>query len=267
MKKLSNFDLKIFAIIFMIIDHIGYFFSFALSSDVYITFRIIGRLAMPIFAYLVAEGIYYTKDIKKYIARLGIFAIVTQALLILIDYIQVKIGNVKLANISSSANILFSFMFAAIVIMLICKFIEKAKKTFFVKNKNLNLKDILKNVVVMFFEFLAVIFIFVLFKILKFDYGINAFLLVVLISIINKIYKIRNIERIGNLSYYILVFLSLFLLCFPIKNYSYIRLFSIVFILFYSGKKGKYSKYLFYIAYLLQYIIISISSIIVFMHF
>ena len=69
MKKLSNFDLKVFAIIFMIIDHIGYFFSFALSSDVYITFRIIGRLAMPIFAYLVAEGIYYTKDIKKDLAR------------------------------------------------------------------------------------------------------------------------------------------------------------------------------------------------------
>jgi len=65
--------IKIVAIVTMTIDHIG-FFLFPDSN----IFRIIGRIAMPLFAFLIAYGMTKTRDIKKYFWRLFIFAIVVQ---------------------------------------------------------------------------------------------------------------------------------------------------------------------------------------------
>ena len=73
MRGLNTFTLKIIAIISMLIDHIGHIFF----PEVML-FRIVGRIAFPIFAYVLAEGIYYTKDITKYMLRLGIFAILSE---------------------------------------------------------------------------------------------------------------------------------------------------------------------------------------------
>ena len=64
--------LKIIALISMIIDHIGMVFF----PDIVI-FRIIGRLAFPIFAFFIAEGWYYTKHRKKYVLLLLIFMILS----------------------------------------------------------------------------------------------------------------------------------------------------------------------------------------------
>ena len=54
---LTNNQLKIIAMISMLIDHIG----LQMFPDLLI-FRIIGRLAFPIFAYMIAEGCFYTKN-------------------------------------------------------------------------------------------------------------------------------------------------------------------------------------------------------------
>lgn len=59
---LSGNQLKILAVITMTIDHIGaYLFPRLLIL------RIIGRLAFPIFAYMIAEGCEHTKNRKKYL--------------------------------------------------------------------------------------------------------------------------------------------------------------------------------------------------------
>ena len=63
--------LKILAAMFMLIDHIGYFTDNA-------AFRIIGRLSFPIFAFLIANGFKYTKNVYKYAARLLVFAFVSE---------------------------------------------------------------------------------------------------------------------------------------------------------------------------------------------
>ena len=73
MKGLNTFSLKWIAIISMLIDHIG-----AVLLPQYEGLRIIGRLAFPIFAYLLVEGFVYTKDVKKYLVRLGIFALISE---------------------------------------------------------------------------------------------------------------------------------------------------------------------------------------------
>ena len=49
----------------MTIDHVG----MILFPEV-IAFRIIGRIAFPIFAYMIAEGCRYTKNRKKYLLTL-----------------------------------------------------------------------------------------------------------------------------------------------------------------------------------------------------
>lgn len=68
----TNF-LKIVAIISMFIDHAGEVF-FPDSMII----AIIGRIAFPLFAYCIVVGCLYTHDMKKYILRLAIFAVVSQ---------------------------------------------------------------------------------------------------------------------------------------------------------------------------------------------
>lgn len=72
--------LKIIACITMLIDHLGIvlFCNRVIDNNIYIIMRSIGRIAFPIFAFLVVEGYRKTKDIRKYQLRLFISALVTQ---------------------------------------------------------------------------------------------------------------------------------------------------------------------------------------------
>ena len=69
---ISNFILKKIALIFMTIDHVGVFLP---SSPLQFTFRVLGKIALPIFIYTTLEGCKKTKDIKKYMLRLGVMSI------------------------------------------------------------------------------------------------------------------------------------------------------------------------------------------------
>lgn len=71
---MNSFYLKIIAIILMLIDHL----SVILPQEIGMICKIIGRLAFPIFAFLLVEGYFYTKNIKKYISRLVIFGAISQ---------------------------------------------------------------------------------------------------------------------------------------------------------------------------------------------
>lgn len=61
------------AIVAMVIDHAGYVFF---QND--IIMRSIGRIVFPIFAYQIAIGYIYTKNPKKYMFRLAVFALISQ---------------------------------------------------------------------------------------------------------------------------------------------------------------------------------------------
>lgn len=63
----SRNQFKFLAILFMLIDHIGAFLS---GNN--LLFRCIGRLAFPMFVFLLADGYNRTQNVKKYLARLGI---------------------------------------------------------------------------------------------------------------------------------------------------------------------------------------------------
>ena len=85
MKKsgLSQETLKIIACVTMLIDHVGatvvesQFFVTPFDGIYYLYFamRIIGRVAFPIYCFLLAEGAHYTHDPRKYALRLFIGAL------------------------------------------------------------------------------------------------------------------------------------------------------------------------------------------------
>ena len=69
----SSFTLHTIAMLTMLIDHI--YFTIFLNAT---WMNGIGRLAFPIFAFMIVEGYYHTKNIKNYILRLLIFAIISE---------------------------------------------------------------------------------------------------------------------------------------------------------------------------------------------
>lgn len=75
---ISSAALQWIALITMTLDHIGlYFFPNQ------ILFRIIGRIAMPIFVFTLAEGFIHTKSRQKYFMRLGMLGVISEIVMIL----------------------------------------------------------------------------------------------------------------------------------------------------------------------------------------
>ena len=70
---LTGNQLKLIALITMTIDHVG----MMLFPKIEIL-RVIGRIAFPIFAYMIAEGCQYTRNRKKYLLSMTFLAAVCQ---------------------------------------------------------------------------------------------------------------------------------------------------------------------------------------------
>ena len=97
---LTGNQLKILALIFMTADHIGYML---LPQLVFL--RCIGRLAMPIFAWMIAEGCRYTKNRVRYFGM--IFAVGLLCQIVYLVFMQ-SLYMCVLITFSMSVLLIFS---------------------------------------------------------------------------------------------------------------------------------------------------------------
>lgn len=70
---LTGNQLKLIALVAMTVDHVG-----QLLLGQYVLLRIVGRLAFPIFAWMIAEGCRHTRSMGKYLVSMAAIAAVCQ---------------------------------------------------------------------------------------------------------------------------------------------------------------------------------------------
>ena len=116
---LSSAQLKYIAVLSMLIDHI----AVVLLNPVSITYwvsRFIGRLAFPIFVFLMVEGFRKTSNRLNYIKRIFIFAIISE--------VPFDLAFFRLFDFTHQ-NVLFNLGIGAVMLFII----EKYKKKTYVK--------------------------------------------------------------------------------------------------------------------------------------
>lgn len=212
---LSSFVIKIIAIISMTLDHT----IKVLGKDISIPLEIwaLGRIAFPLFAFLLVEGANHTKNMIKYVTRIGVLAIFSEFIY------DLTLHNSLLEF--NGQNVLFE-LFLGLLILWLYKYLEgKGKREFII------------------FPFVFAGFIA---EICKFDYGVVGLLCIFFLYIAS--------EKNGWLRY-VMYFIAICMTLLNVSNQALLvlqsySLLALVPISLYNGKSGyKFNKYLFYVFY------------------
>ena len=210
---MSGLLLKITALLTMIIDHYG-----AIFQPNIMIYRIIGRLAFPIYCFLLVEGYTHTSNIKKYTSRLLIFALISEIPFDLAFY-----GRIGFVH----QNIFFTLFIGLVAIYLI-------------DNKDTKYK---------FDSTLVIIVATVLATILRTDYQFIGIVYILLF------YFTRNLPKKKRLSTIALIMIAINLAAGMVQQFS---LLALIIIYLYNNEPGAKNKLLqmsFYIAYPLHLLI------------
>lgn len=205
--------LKIIAMVSMVFDHVGDVFFPEIAW-----LRMVGRLAMPIFAFCITEGYIHTRNRNKYLLRMGIFALVSE-----VPFDLAFEGNINLSH----QNIMLSF-FISILALMLFDLIRGSKIE--IKGRYSVWRTIL--------GVLAVIAMAVVAMLVKADYTVFAVIGVFLFYVFKDVnHYVRPIPGVA------------FLALTRTVGYYCTTGLSIIPLLLYNGKKGKGLKWLFYAFY------------------
>lgn len=84
-KPLSHTTLKLIACFTMLLDHVAYSFL-SPASLLYAFLRVVGRMAFPLYCFLLVEGVHHTKDPKKYFLRLLVITLISEPIFDMMCY-------------------------------------------------------------------------------------------------------------------------------------------------------------------------------------
>ncbi|MBO5373075.1 MAG: conjugal transfer protein TraX [Lachnospiraceae bacterium] len=229
-KGISGSTLKLIAIIAMLIDHIGACIILPMLSTnpaldtLYYALRLCGRIAFPIFCFLLVEGFFHTKNVQKYCFRLAIFALISE--------IPFDLAIYNTAFYWDSQNVFFTLLIGLLTIWAM-QYVDK----FFVKN--IVLQAIFRGVILIIGMFLA--------WGLKTDYNLYG---VIIIAVLYEYYHRRTLS----------VIISCFMLC-MMSTLELTAFIAVPLIALYNGKRGLSLKYVFYIFYPLHLFILYIVNL------
>ncbi len=207
--------LKYIAVIAMLIDHVGAFIledMYGINSTIYILSRSIGRIAFPIFAFLLVESFKKTKNRKKYFINLLIFALLSE--------IPFDLANKGSLMDFNQQNIFFTLLTN---LTMLC-FIEG------IKIDKTDLKAISEILIVLLFSLVSMLF--------KFDYSFFAPL------VVYSYYKFYGNKKMRFLASEF----SLYFEAFSLVHFSNILIY---FYNGKRGRQNKYFFYFFYPLHLL----------------
>ena len=226
---LSGNVLKIIAVISMVIDHVGLmFFPHA------IIMRRIGRLAYPIFAYMIAEGCKYTKNKTKYFGTIFLLGVIFQ----LVYYV-----------VERSLYMCIFITFSTSILMIYA--LQNFKKQLFSN------KSIVQTIIAFLIFACLVALVYMLNQKYIIDYGFWGCMLPVFVSLLHCDEKDENqklLQKIDSVPISVLT-MSIGLVIFAyvlnkVNHFQYYSLYALPLLLLYSGKRGKYKmKYFFYVFY------------------
>lgn len=239
MKKFNSNHLKLIAIVAMTIDHIADLFYPGLPNNVISNIlHVIGRLTAPIMFFFICEGFFYTKDLKKYITRLFIFALISHFAYCFafgINYIPFSTG-----NIFNQTSIMWSLAWSVVAL-------------YIVYGKN-NLKQWQKWLLV------------ILLNIITFSADWSCIALMIILSMYGNRGNLN--KQMSNLMMWTAIY-AFVSFAFVNKIYGIIQLFVILvypLLKQYNGTKGKvgWLKWFFYLYYPLHLIIIGILRLLIY---
>ena len=227
--------LKIIAALAMLADHIG-----ALIFPQYDFLRVIGRLAFPIFAFMIAEGCKYTRNITRYFFMIFSFAFICQMVYFFFA------GSLFMC-------VLVTFSLSVLAIFALNNF-----KTMVFEKDCASVYKFLSGAL-----FAAcIVFIYALNQILTIDYGFWGCMLPVFASVFHmpKNCDVEILKRLDNI--YVSIAMIAFGLFPIIESIGFIQgysLWALVPLALYSGKRGKLNmKYFFYIFYPLHLVVLEL---------
>ncbi len=238
---MSGYTLKIIAMVTMLIDHLTAVFV-PYDSWLYMIGRSVGRLSFPIFCFLITEGHRHTRDIKKYLFRLLIFAFISEIPFDMAFYYPFSDSNYMYHQ-----NIYFT-LFIGLLVITIIDYIEDyfAFKYRINSNSNNNIPFVIKNLLSMGVLLAGCLIAYLI----KSDYSFVGVLMIWTFYIYKNDIKLLFISQlILNLIY-----------GFP----QVLGVFSLYFINRYNGERGKQAnKYLIYGFYPLHLLIIFLIKFII----
>ena len=228
----------------MVIDHVGLLFF-----PGQIIFRVIGRLAFPIFAFMISEGARYTKDKLKYFLMMFSLAFICQVVYYVFD------------NGSLYMCILVTFSLSIPTIYALNWF----KKCIF-SNQVSPIVKLISGLVLV----LSVFTVYLLNEALTIDYGFFGCMAPVFASLadIRGIDVPERIRKVDRLPVRVITF-GIGLLLLALNSGSDIQILSLLALiplLLYSGKRGRFGmKYFFYLFYPLHLVLLEAIYILIHM--
>ncbi|MDD2457024.1 MAG: TraX family protein [Eubacteriales bacterium] len=100
--------LKLFAALFMLLDHAGFYYGDVLPGFLVMLLRLAGRLAFPLFAWSVARGYHRTHNPMVYFLRMTAFALLAQVI--------IQPANQWIGLHMAWTNVLFTFTLAIVAL-------------------------------------------------------------------------------------------------------------------------------------------------------
>jgi len=232
---MTAFTLKIIGLTAMLIDHL----AVAFPDTFPFWFRAIGRLAMPTFAYLLAEGFRRTKAREKFLIRLLAFAVISE---VPYDFVM---GNA--VNFAANTNIFYTLFLGGVAIRLYERLKERRDWQTMSVIAAILPTAILAEILSAEFGGLGVLFIFVMYVIKPRAARLTA----VGAFALSQFIPLAMAHSFG------IAIRWEYLLMIPFA------LVTVLFVALYNGERGRKTKWLFYAAYPAHLAVLAVAMMVI----